>query len=144
MPDILFDFPVLVPAEQLFDAVSTPAGLDRWWTESSSGIPAEGESFDLGFGPGYEWRATVERAYRPLRFDLELTVAMPDWVGTRVCFEIEPTGEDRSTLRFAHRGWAAETEHHRVSSFCWALYLRLLRRAVERGEVVPYALRLDA
>jgi hypothetical protein len=32
---------------------------------------------------------------------------------------------------------------HGESSYCWAMYLRLLRRNVEAGEVVPYAQRLD-
>ena len=33
---------------------------------------------------------------------------------------------------------------HPTSTFCWAMYLRLLKRFVEAGEVVPYAERLDA
>jgi hypothetical protein len=33
--------------------------------------------------------------------------------------------------------------HYRTSSFCWAMYLRLLKRYVEHGEVVPYEKRLD-
>jgi len=31
-----------------------------------------------------------------------------------------------------------------TSCYCWAMYLRLLARHVERGEVVPYEARLDA
>jgi hypothetical protein len=35
-------------------------------------------------------------------------------------------------------------EHYRISTFCWAMYLRLMKKAIETGEVVPYAVRLDA
>ncbi|MCH8956850.1 SRPBCC domain-containing protein, partial [candidate division KSB1 bacterium] len=34
-------------------------------------------------------------------------------------------------------------EHYRVSCYCWAMYLRLLKRYVEHGETVPYEDRLD-
>ena len=79
-------------------------------------------------------------------FELQLTDAMPDWVGSRVRFEIEPpaAGSELTTLRFAHLGWPEVSEHYRISSFCWAMYLRLMKKAIETGEVVPYAERLDA
>jgi hypothetical protein len=47
-------------------------------------------------------------------------------------------------VRFAHRGWPDESDHYRTSSFCWAMYLRLLSRALEFGEFVPYDDRLRA
>ena len=34
--------------------------------------------------------------------------------------------------------------HYRTSAFCWAMYLRLLKKYVETGEVVPYERRLEA
>ncbi len=37
----------------------------------------------------------------------------------------------------------AETAHHRVSCFCWGMYLRILERWLEHGETVPYARRLE-
>jgi hypothetical protein len=68
---------------------------------------------------------------------------MPDWEGSRVRFELSSPSPASTQLRFAHLGWPAATEHYRVSSYCWAMYLRLLRRHVETGEVVPYEQRLD-
>ncbi len=76
-------------------------------------------------------------------FELQLVTAMPDWEGTRIRFELEATGPALTQLRFAHSGWPSATAHYRVSSYCWAMYLRLLRRHVETGEIVPYAQRLD-
>ena len=35
MADILHDVPIKVPIERVFDAVSTPEGLDVWWAERS-------------------------------------------------------------------------------------------------------------
>ncbi len=58
---------------------------------------------------------------------------------------LEPEGGGaRTRVQFRHNGWPHVNEHFRVSSYCWALYLRLLRRHVELGETVPYEDRLDA
>ena len=79
MADILYDFSINASPDRVFRAVSTPEGLDRWWTRRSSG--------------------------------------------------------------FSHTGWPSANEHFRVSSYCWAMYLRVLRRYLEHGEVVPYEQR---
>jgi uncharacterized protein YndB with AHSA1/START domain len=142
--DILHDLPIAASAPRVFEAVSTPAGLDRWWSLHAEGNPRRGATYALDFGPGYDdWRASVTEVEPSRTFELELVTAMPDWVGTRVRFELEPVSAGSTQLRFAHLGWPRTTEHYRVSSYCWAMYLRLLRRNVETGEVVPYAQRLD-
>jgi hypothetical protein len=63
-----------------------------------------------------------------------------DWRGTRVGFTLHDTAEG-VRVEFYHRGWATANAHFRVSAYCWAMYCRILRRWVERGEVVPYAER---
>jgi uncharacterized protein YndB with AHSA1/START domain len=143
MPDILHDFPIRVPPARVFEAVSTPAGLDRWWTARSTGAPGVGFEYQLWFGPEYDWRATVSQCDPPRAFELTVTVAMPDWTGTRVGFQLEerPFG---TQVRFWHAGWAAADDHFRTSSYCWAMYLRILQRALEHGEDVPYPDRLTA
>jgi uncharacterized protein YndB with AHSA1/START domain len=140
--DVLQDFPIAAPASQIFAAISTPAGLDQWWTLTSSGSPIEGSDYVLDFGPEYQWRARVVRSVPDQAFELELTSAMPDWLGTRVSFALEDLG-GRTWVRFTHTGWPDAGEHYRTSSHCWALYLRILRRFVEHGETVPYAERLS-
>src|SRR5262245_47452650 len=143
MPDILHDLPIKATIERVFDAVSTPKGLDAWWTLRSKGIPRENEDYVLWFGPEYDWRARVTRSTPSSEFELEVTRAHDDWVGTRVGFRLQPR-DDRTWLRFSHTGWKAENEHYRVSCNCWALYLRVLRRHLEHGESVPYDARLEA
>ena len=143
MADILQQFPIKASRERVFDAVSTPAGLDRWWTKRSTGTPDLGAEFQLWFGPEYDWRAVVSRCVPGSEFELELVVASEDWRGTRVGFVLD--GQEGVTqLRFHHVGWPDANEHYRVSCHCWALYLRVLRRNLEYGEMVPYEARLDA
>src|SRR5262249_55802268 len=108
MPDILHDFPINVLPLQVFNAISTPAGLDQWWTSRSSGEPRPGAEYELWFGPQYDWRAIVERCDPAKAFELELTRADEEWVGSRVGFALEGT-TDVTQVRFYHRGWPKET-----------------------------------
>ena len=142
MADILHDLPIKASARRVFEAVSTPAGLDTWWAERSAGTPAADAVYDLGFGPGYQWRARVTRYEPDTDFELEMVTADDDWTGTRVAFQLEARGE-RTWLRFSHTGWPSVNEHYRISCNCWAMYLRVLRRYLEHDEAVPYKDRLD-
>jgi uncharacterized protein YndB with AHSA1/START domain len=142
MTDILHDLPIAAPVARVYEAISTPAGLDRWWTASSAGEPKLGAEYRLGFGPEYDWRGIVRRSEPNHRFELELTQAMPDWLGTSVGFILDAV-DGATQLHFSHSGWPAPSEHFRISSYCWAMYLRILRRSVEFGEAVPYERRLE-
>lgn len=53
-------------------------------------------------------------------------------------------GEPATRVRFYRTGWPTQNEHWRISCYCWAMYLRLLRRYLENGETVPYEQRLEA
>ena len=142
MPDIYSDFPIQVPAADVFRVVSTPAGLDQWWTKRSAGTPKLGAEYELWFGPEYDWRARVTACAASQHFEIEITRAGEDWLGTRVGFDITGQGST-SQLRFYHTGWPLSNEHYRSSCYCWPMYLRILRRYLEHGETVPYEQRLD-
>jgi uncharacterized protein YndB with AHSA1/START domain len=142
MADILLDFPIKARPDRVFRAVSTPQGLDTWWTKRSAGSAQEGAEYELWFGPDHDWRARVTRFVPESEFELEMVRAHSDWVGTRVAFRLEL--RDAATwVRFSHTGWPSVNDHYRLSCNCWALYLRILRRSLEHGESVPYEDRLD-
>jgi uncharacterized protein YndB with AHSA1/START domain len=78
MPDIFHDFIIKAPAQKVYQAVSTPQGLDEWWTKSSFGEPRLGAEYELGFGPGHDWRAVVTRCVPGAEFELHMTHAHED------------------------------------------------------------------
>jgi len=143
MANILHDFPIAVAPDLVFQAVSTSAGLNEWWTLTSHGAPKLGTEFALGFGNGYQWRARVTEATVARAFELEITMADADWQGTRVGFRLSPRPEGGTLVAFRHTGWPSVNGHYRTSNCCWAMYLRILRRYLEHGERVPYDKRLD-
>lgn len=143
MPDITHDFPVAAPPERVFAAFSSPTLLDAWWTLRSSGRPELGATYELFFGEPYDWRAEVTACEPGHEFAITFTRADSDWTGTRLHVGLAPTDQG-TQVRFSHRGWAAENDHYRTSCFCWAMYLRLMKRYLEAGETIPYDRRLDA
>ena len=142
MADIFHHFPIKAPLAQVLRAVSSPEGLDAWWTKGSSGEPREQSEYTLDFGPEAMWRGVVTRS-GDSEFELELTRAQEDWLGTRVGFVLEER-DGATQVRFHHVGWPEVNEHYHGSCYCWAMYLRLLKRYVEHGEIVLYESRLDA
>ena len=143
MPDILHSFPVNAPLNKVFDAVSTPDGLNQWWTLRSAGQPELGAVYELFFAENYDWRAKVVESEPPRLLVLQVTDTRPDWQDTIVSFMLTESGE-QTNVRFEHRGWPEENDHFRTSSFCWAMYLRIMKRYVEFGETVEYGTRLSA
>jgi len=144
MPDIVQELTVNVPPQRVFEAMATPQGLAHWWTKNSAGEPKQGAEYTLDFGPEYEWKGKVTRFTPDSAFELEMTKAHQDWMGTRVGCELGPEGKNSTRVRFYHTGWPEGNEHWRVSCYCWAMYLRIMRRFLEYGETVPYENRLRA
>jgi len=142
MPDIHQIFFIKAAPEKVFEGVATPEGIDNWWTLDCSGKPSVGERYYLGFGPEYQWQATVSKCNPGKQFELTMNDSDNDWKGTRVGFNIEPQAEG-SKVEFYHTGWPTDNEHHRISTYCWAMYLRILKLNIEKGYKVPYNERLD-
>jgi uncharacterized protein YndB with AHSA1/START domain len=142
--DIYHDFTIKSPPSRVFETMATPEGLDRWWTRTAAGVAKEGAEYELYFGDGFDWRARVTRYVPWSAFELLITDAYPDWIGTHVGCRLDPQADAATRVSFYHTGWPTPNDHWRLSSFRWAMYLRLARRYLEHGEVVAFAGRLDA
>lgn len=142
MADIFHYFPIKASIDKVFEAISTPAGLDVWWTKKCDGKPSPGETYSLYFGEQYNWKGIVSKCVPNKEFELTMTVCDDDWMSSKVGFTLI---ENPKTIQvhFYHTGWKESNEHYRISNFCWAMYLRLLKRYLEFGELVPYENRLN-
>jgi len=143
MADIIQEFTVKAVPALVMEMFTTPEGLDRWWTKRSSGVAELDAEFTLYFGPEYDWRAEVTQYVPEREFELQLTKAHEDWMGTRVGCTLTAEGHGATRVLFYHKGWPSENQHWRISCYCWAMYLRLLRRNLQYGETVPYEKRLE-
>jgi len=141
MPTIFHSFTINAPLEAMYDGITTPKGIDAWWTKTSMGNPIIDTNYILDFGPGYEWEAVVTKAIPNTEFELQITKADAEWTGTKVGFSLAHNNK-YALVSFYHSGWANESGNFKYSSYCWAMYLRILKRHLEFGETVPYELRL--
>ena len=141
--DITHDFWIDEAPEKVFGVLLSSEGLDAWWTLESKAEPALGGVYRLYFGEGYDWRGEVTRLDPDSCIEWTLTRAVDDWQGTRVRFELQ-AAKTGTSIRFTHEGWAEASDHYRISTFCWAMYLRLLKRYIQHEEVVAYVDRLEA
>ena len=142
MADLFHYFPINAPLEKVYETVSTPKGLDIWWCKSSTGQPAHGDTYQLSFGPEYNWTAVVSKYVLNKEFELQFTNSDKDWNGSKVGFTLE-NRNDITEVHFYHIGLKEDNEHYRISNYCWAMYLRILKRNLEFGEEVPYEKRLN-
>jgi len=142
MIDIYHDLVIKSSPDKVFAGISTSEGLDSWWTKSSEVSAEVGAVCTLNFGPGYVWNALVTKCETDKIFELQMTDADPDWTGTLVGFKISPANAG-TLLSFYHTGWHEINAGYKFSSYCWAMYLRILKRNVEFGEEVAYEKRLS-
>ena len=142
MADIFHYFPINASVDRVFETISTPDGLDKWWAKKTSGKVVVGETFHFFFEPDYNWTAVVSKCIPNQEFELTMENSDEDWKGSKVGFRL--TDKNNVTeVHFYHTGWKEDNEHLRISNFCWAMYLRILKRNLEFGEFVKYADRLN-
>jgi len=142
MPEIFHDLVINATSSEVFAGITTSKGLDAWWTKCANAQPLPGGEYALGFGPGYDWKAVVTAFVPDKHFELEMTGSNESWQGTRISFVLTPR-DQKTVLSFSHTGWRDINDEFRFSSYCWAMYLRLLRRYLELGEEVLYGKRLS-
>ena len=142
MPDIYHAYPINANPARVFEGIATSKGLDSWWSKNSTGNPSVGAVYVLDFGPEHQWKAVVTKCISDTAFELEFTEAMDDWIGSKVGFVLNHA-DNLTWVHFYHTGWPELSEHYKISTYCWAMYLRILKRHIEHGESVPYEQRLD-
>ena len=139
--DIIHYLQINAPTETVFQTISTAGGISKWWSQDAKGHAELGAILNLDFGPDYQWQAQITRMVQPVEFELLMIKTDPDWQDSTVGFQL-CSAPNATDVRFYHRGWKEANDHYYISCYCWAMYLRLLKRFVEHGEEVEYADRL--
>jgi len=143
MYEILHDLHINAKPSQVYSLISTPGGLNKWWTKEAEGKAKEGNKFRFFFSKKYDWSGIVTRCQDKDYIQWKMVECDDDWDDTYVGFELFP--KDGGTLvSFHHRNWKIKNDHYRRTNYCWALYLRLMKKYLEDDEFVPYDHRIDA
>lgn len=140
MYTIIHNFTIQSNAEKVFEAISTPEGLNNWWTLKCSGKPALNEEYNLNFTDEYDWYAKISKFEENKLIEFSMIKAMDDWMSTRFGFEL--TGEGNQTnVHFYHTNWREQNKEYGVTSYCWANLLRQMKDYIEKGIITEFSKR---
>jgi len=120
MPTIYHDFTINASKEKVFEAISTPYGLDNWWTQRSSGKQEIGAVFNLFFTEEYNWFAEISILKHNEEVEFKMTKAMEEWLPTRFGFILKEEKPEVTSIQFYHKDWKDIYKKFRLASFCWA------------------------
>jgi uncharacterized protein YndB with AHSA1/START domain len=122
--------------ELAFAAIATQDGLSKWYTPDTTASDVVGGSIEFGFGAGGTLGFRVEHLEAGKRVEWSVTQASPEWMGTRVSFDIVPTRKGIE-LRFSHSGIPADYPYYSCFSYLWAQHIRSLKMLLETGTGEP-------
>ena len=137
MPDIVHNLTISAPAAVVHRALTEQSGLASWWTEQTTAETGLGARLIFDFGARYHNAMTVIELEENRRVVWHVDEAHPEWVGTRITFDVEPDG-DRTVLRFGHRDWRNTTDFFASCNFQWGRYMDSLRLFCETGVGEPW------
>lgn len=120
---------VEAPPERVWQLLTDPAELPRWWPDAAELEPRVGGRIVLNFGPGdVSGEVTEWEPPRALGFTWEPS-NMPD-VRLHVAFTVDDLGDGRTRVRVVHSGFeAAPAEAREAVAGGWDHFLPRLVQA---------------
>jgi hypothetical protein len=132
MYQIAHDVKIHCFKEDLYELVSTAAGLQQWWTFQSEGVLGINNEYRLFFSEKHDWKAKIMEFSENESISFLMTQSPEDWRQTIVSFELMDLQNHEILLRFEHRNWREINDYFRESSFYWAMYLNDLKKLAEK------------
>ena len=137
MAEIVHRIGIACSPGEVFGALTTDAGLSRWWTSDTSGAGDVGSVIKFRFngqGPDFEVVELQPDTFVRWRHSGE----MPGpWMGTEVSFKLSNDGRQTYVL-FSHSSWKERSEFMCHCSTKWAVFLLSLKEAIETGKGKPH------
>lgn len=135
-------FRVQAHASAVLEALTTPAGITAWWTETT-GAGKAGGVLSMTFGTPDPMTVRVDRAGpASVQWTVLDCPVMADWDGTRPEFVLEQIG-GTTEVTFRHHGLSEELECHDVCSRSWDHFMLSLKQYVETGTGMPRGSEAD-
>ena len=141
MADILHNVYIYASIKQVFQSISTGEEIAKWWAKRSTGVAIKGNIFNLYFTDEYDWNAELIEVTENLKCEWKMIKADDDWLNTQFGFQLSER-QGVTVVEFHHTGWLKTNEHFKRTSYCWAMYLQLLKTYVETGEITLFEDRI--
>jgi uncharacterized protein YndB with AHSA1/START domain len=135
---IVLERAIAAAPERVFDALTQPDELARWWTTELSATPEVGSLSEFRFNQGEAVRQfeVVELAEGE-RIRWAVLRGPTHWAATCVTWRLT-AGHNGTTLVFTHDGFALADPFCAQTRAEWVFYLDSLCSYLETGKGVPY------
>jgi uncharacterized protein YndB with AHSA1/START domain len=138
------------PPSAVYAALTTPAGLAGWWTQTCTVGSKAGDQNDFRFpGPDFSARFEITRLVPDSLVEWKCVdnthppqagYKNPhDWIGTTVRFQLQPIDPASTQLTFTHVGLSPSLECNTSCRNGWWHYLhQSLRSYIATGQGLPH------
>ncbi len=137
MANIKHNLVIQSSMQTVYNAISTEKGLADWWTNNTVAKPEIGFVNEFRFGPNHCKKMKIKELKAPNNVTWECIGGDPEWIGTKIVFQIDKKGED-AFLKFSHLNWNEETEYFGVCTYHWGRFLDSLKALCETGKGHPF------
>lgn len=137
MSDILHRVGIKSSTSDVYRALTTLQGLAEWWTTDTQGSGEVGGVIEFRFGTRGFFNMKVLELDPARRVRWQVIDGPPDWIGTKVSFDLKQEGE-QATVLFKHADWREQSEFMHHCSSKWASFLMSLKALVETGKGAPF------
>jgi uncharacterized protein YndB with AHSA1/START domain len=136
MTEINHQIGVNAQPKAVYDALTKENGLANWWTQETKADTHVGGTIKFRFG-GMGPDVKITELTPNHRVSWEVVEGMPEWLGTKISFDIKPD-EKQTLILFSHSNWKKATGYSAQCNTKWATYLLSLKEYLEAGKGRPY------
>ena len=138
MADVLHELGIQATPDAVYAALTEEAGIKAWWSEHTKAEPTVGFLNEVSF---YGNMVTFKLRNQTLEPGKRVVWAVeggpPDWANTAMTWTIS-TKDGKTTLHFAHRGFASTEGSFASINYNWGWYLISLKFYLEKGAGMPH------
>lgn len=128
---------VKAPIGEIFQALTTEAGLAEIWTDHLSVKPGLGAINHFHFGDGKPDKMEVVEWLPDQRVVWKCRDSDPQWIDTEISFDLaQRKGKVAVTLKQSN--WREVGEFYRFCNYNWGIFLYSLKGYCEDGKGLPY------
>ena len=124
-------------AADIYQLLTTDAGLSKWWTTDTRGAGPVGSTIAFRFGGGGPDFTVTELVPNRLVRWQHCGNIPEEWQGSEVLFELKEDGK-QTIVNFSHRNWTKSSEFLAHCSTKWGVFMMSIKSCIETGSGQPY------
>ena len=137
MAEIIHRVGIAVPADKVYETLTTDKGLSRWWTTDTTGAGNVGSIINFRFnGGGPNFQVVKLQPNTSVHWQHSGDMP-PEWIDTEVSFQLSYKNGQTYVL-FSHSNWKEQSDFMAHCSTKWAVFLLSLKEALETGSGKPF------